>query len=87
MEYQDRISIINKIFEAIGGTQLQTGSDIWCDGEEILSPSENVITVVADLIDRIANNAVSCTGFYDPKEDERDNCVDDHTGMYYVTLS
>lgn len=87
MEYAQRIEIINHIFDAVGGTQPQDGTDIWSDGEKILSRSEDTITVIADLFDRIANNAVSCTGYYNPDEDRRDGCMDDHTGYYYVTLS
>lgn len=86
MTYDERVKIIDDIFVATGGTSPEDRK-IWCDGEEILSKDENVISAIADLIDMIANTAISCTGYYDPAEDERDGCVDEHTGYYYVTVS
>lgn len=87
MDYKERIDIIDQIIDAVGETRPRAENDIWSDGAEILSKSKETITAIADLFDRIADNPVSCTGYYDPTEDEHDECVDEHTGFHYVTLA
>lgn len=57
----------------------------WTDGEEILCKTEKQAEVIADLLEDMGFGLV-CTGYYDPKEDEKNNAVDNHTGYWYVSV-
>lgn len=57
---------------------------IWTDGTEILCAYEDMAEKIADILDAISGEPEAHTGYYDPFEDARDGCVDDHTGFYYV---
>ena len=58
---------------------------VWTDGDEILCEDEAVAECIADLVDALfGDHSFSHTGYYDPKKDERENAVDDHTGYWYV---
>lgn len=57
---------------------------IWTDGSELLVDDENIADIIADFIQSLGFD--SHTGYYDPEEDRRDNCIDDHTGWYYVDI-
>lgn len=59
---------------------------IWSDGEDILCDSEQCAETIADFIDAMYGVPVTATGYYDPKEDEMLNLVDDRTGYHYVTI-
>lgn len=58
--------------------------NVWYDGSEILCNSEELADMIADILDDISGEKLSHTGYYDPEEDARDNCVDIHTGWFYV---
>ena len=55
----------------------------WADGEEILCKTEEQAEAVADFLEDLGFECLN-TGYYDPAEDERDGCVDDHTGYWYI---
>lgn len=57
----------------------------WTDGDEILCKTEEAAEHLADFLEDIGFADVH-TGYYDPKEDARNNQVDDHTGYYYVGI-
>ena len=58
---------------------------LWYDGgDDILCRTEDHANAVADWLDGHGYEAV--TGYFDPAEDDRDNCRDDLTGWYYVTV-
>lgn len=58
--------------------------DVWTDGTEILCRTEELARMIADALDAVTGEAESHYSYYDPEEDERDGCVDDHTGWWYV---
>lgn len=57
---------------------------VWTDGSEILCESEVLAKTIADMLDYITGECESHYHYYDPEEDERGGCVDDHTGWWYV---
>lgn len=57
----------------------------WTDGDDILCETEAQAEHLADFLEDIGFDYVN-TGYYDPEEDKRENCVDDHTGFYYVGI-
>ena len=69
---------------------LQDNSDnnrhgFWTDEEEILCKTEAQAELVADFFEDLGFCDVQ-TGYYDPKEDEKNNEVDIHTGYWYVSV-
>ena len=64
---------------------------IWSDGEtEILVKTESAANTIADLIDALyraqGEEVLVNTGYYDPKEDKRNNEEDRYTGWWYVNI-
>ena len=61
--------------------------DIWYDSDkdEIMCRTEELANIIANIIEGISGEKEAHTGYFDPEEDERDNCVDENTGWYYVT--
>lgn len=65
--------------------EVEVPVDMWYDGSEyILCRTEVMADALADWLNEFDYDAA--TGYYDPEEDERDDCVDDHTGWYYVHI-
>lgn len=68
---------------------LQTCKDnkhgFWTDGYMILSKSKEQIDTLANFFEDMGLETV-LTGYYDPVEDEIDNCVDKYTDCYYVNV-
>ena len=60
--------------------------DIWYyeDADEILCRTEEQADAIAGILDDISGEHMAHTGYYDPEEDEKDDCVDGRTGWYYV---
>lgn len=59
--------------------------DMWYEGaDEILCRTEDIADALADWLDE--HGYCSTTGYYDPEEDEREGCVGQQTGWYYVTV-
>ena len=60
--------------------------DVWyyADADEILCRTEELADMIANILDRISGDPIAHTGYYDPEEDKKDNCVDDRTGWWYV---
>lgn len=59
---------------------------VWTTGEAIMCRTENAAESIADIMRNVFNLDVT-TGYYDPEEDEENNCVDESTGFYYVTTN
>ena len=55
----------------------------WTDGEEILCKTEEQAEAVADFLEDLGFEYLT-TGYYDPEEDKREGCVDEHTGYWYI---
>lgn len=76
------------IFEAVASSLSSKpgdGIDFWYDGgDDILCRTEAQASAMADWLDRYGYDAV--TGYFDPAEDKQQNCVDEFTGWYYVTV-
>ena len=59
--------------------------EVATNGDELLFRFESDCEYVADLLDYYLFECNEChTGYYDPEEDKRDNCVDANTGWYYI---
>ena len=59
--------------------------DVATNGDELLFKYRRDCEKIADLLDsNVFGWAESHTGYYDPDEDARDNCVDANTGWYYI---
>ena len=60
--------------------------DVWyyADADEILCRSEEQAERIADILDDISGEHMAHTGYYDPEQDEKDDCVDGRTGWYVV---
>lgn len=59
--------------------------DFWYDGgDDILCRTEALADALADWLDE--HGYCATTGYYDPANDEEENCVDELTGWYYVTV-
>lgn len=65
-------------------TEEKKATTIWTDGDEILCKTEDLADIIADVIDNLVGDSISHIGYYDPDEDKRDHCIDDHTGWWYV---
>lgn len=82
------------VFETIGAmlnaSKKNGTTDMWFDGERILSPNKSdinwLMTFFEELADETKVDFLTVTGYYDPEEDKRNNEVDDHTGMYYLEI-
>lgn len=57
---------------------------LWTDGDAVYADTEEKANSVADVIDSLGFTAV--TGLYQKDEDERDGCVDERTGWWYVEI-
>ena len=77
------------LFVTIAGTLPRHPSDkvdLWYDGGDyILCRTEEHANALADWLD-VHGGYCSATGYFDPAEDEKDGCVDDHTGWWYVAV-
>ena len=58
----------------------------WTDGSEILTDTQYEADTIADLFDELYGEGTVTTGYYDPKDDERNHEVDKYTGWYYVNF-
>ena len=86
----DNFQKAEMLFYAIIGALDDTEVDnpkFWTDAEKILCKDEAAINGIADLLDDVAGYGVCCTGYYDPEEDKRSDCVDEYTGYYYLELA
>lgn len=92
-EYEDSNRLYS-VFENIGAmlnASKENGTtDMWFDGERILSPNKSdinwITTFFEELIDETKVDFLTMTGYYNPEEDKRNNEVDNHTGNYYLEI-
>ena len=57
---------------------------IWMDDKGmILCKTETQADGIADFLEDLGFDYVR-TGYYDPAQDEKEGCVDEYTGFYYV---
>ena len=61
-----------------------TVNPMWFSGDSILCDTEERANIIADWLDEHGYEAV--TGWYDPREDIRNDAVDVLTGWYYVDV-
>ena len=69
-------------------------SCIWSDGDMIMVRDEDVCEFMADWIEvhclidgePLDNSSTVGTMYYDPYEDEKDDCVDEYTGWYCIDI-
>lgn len=64
--------------------------EIWSAGDELLCRTESAANTLADLLEQLyrtdGKEVTICTGYYDPKEDERNGEEDRFTGWWYVNM-
>ena len=65
--------------------EVEVVPDMWYDGENILCRTEEIADALMDWMES-HGIGLPCSGYYDPEEDEREDCVDDHTGWWYVSV-
>lgn len=56
----------------------------WSDGTDILCKTEEEARGVANFLEDMGFTSIS-TGYYDPDEDERNGCVDEKTGCWFIS--
>lgn len=88
---RDRISkvdaIVTDIMELLPKKADKIDDDrYWCDGEEILVPTEVEADVIADFFDELYDEGTVNTGYYDPFEDAKNHETDEYTGWHYVNF-
>ena len=64
--------------------------EVWSDGDQILCKTESAANALCDLLWQLYNAQGETTfdlhtGYYDPKEDERNHEEDRYTGWWYVS--
>jgi hypothetical protein len=58
-------------------------NDVWYDGEMILCKTEEIFNSFVNVFSSLDIGFV--TGYYDPVEDKRDECVNEYTGCWYIS--
>ena len=80
--------IIEKLPHNPPAKGLENDCPVWTDGSEILCRSEWLAMTIADVIDSLLGMQKGeyylHYHYYDPEEDEREGCIDSHTGWWYV---
>lgn len=59
-------------------------SSIWTNGEDILCKTAESAETIADFLENLGVLTDSCTGYFDPVEDQYNNETDECSGWYYV---
>ena len=64
--------------------------EVWNDGDQIMCKTESAANALCDLLWQLYNAQGETTfdlhtGYYDPKEDERNHEKDRYTGWWYVS--
>lgn len=54
-------------------------------GDEFLTETEEKADRIADFLEALGFDYAN-TGYYDPEEDQREGCVDNCTGKWYVSV-
>lgn len=78
-EFLSRLPMVPTVLRYTGKRNVY----FWFDGVEILCDCEITTDILADMI-RVVYGIDAHTGFYDPADDAREDCVDSHTGYYYI---
>lgn len=60
-----------------------SANDVWYDGEMILCESKETFDSFVTVLSCLEIGFV--TGYYDPEEDKRDDCVNEYTGCWYIS--
>ena len=84
--FQYAENLFTAIVEALNNTEVDSPK-FWTDGEKILSKDKAALNGIADMIDQLADYGICCTGYYDPEEDKRNDCIDEYTGYYWLELA
>ena len=64
--------------------ELHDKNVLWSNGCVFLTPSAAIADEIANWLDELGFCA--CTGYYDPEDDKRYDCVDECTGFYYTDI-
>lgn len=83
------IATFNDMIDALQKLCIESDNEpkFWTDGEKILSKDKAALNGIADMIDQLADYGICCTGYYDPEEDKRNDCIDEYTGYYWLELA
>lgn len=81
---------INWFYEISDRLRDYSDGDIWSAGDELLCKTESAANTLADLLEQLygaqGEEIIVNTGFYNPKEDKRNNEEDRFTGWWYVNI-
>lgn len=84
MDFIDR-RIWTYICQSLQDNEKNNRHGFWTDGYEILCKTEEQAEALANFLEDMGFDYVN-TGYYDPKEDEKNNEVDELTGWWYVSV-
>lgn len=87
-EWTNRVMYELNVFQILANSlprEPESDSAFWYDGgDDILCRTAELADTLADWLDD--HGYCSVTGYFDPVDDEREKCVDQLTGWYYVTI-
>ena len=76
--------LYDAIMETLSNNRNNDGKIYCIEGGDIICKTEAQANAIADLLDVAGYEAV--TGYYDPQEDQKNGCVDELTGHWYVSV-
>lgn len=83
MEFMDK-KIWSYLIESLLENEENNAHGFWTDGTDILCKTEEESKSVANFLEDMGFDSVS-TGYYDPIDDERNGCVDEKTGCWFIS--
>lgn len=75
-----------RIIEKAAAFNKEGTLSMWTDGNELLVSEEKQANMIYHGLDRLFGTHCFGTGYYDPKEDIAQDCVDRYTGWHYVDI-
>lgn len=75
-----------KVIEKAASLNKEGILPMWADGDQILVSEKKYADIIYHGLDRALGEHWFHTGYYDPKEDIAEDCVDKYTGWYYVEI-
>lgn len=83
MDFIDK-KIWTYLIESLLENEENNTHGFWTDGTDILCKTEEEAKSVANFLEDMGFDSIS-TGYYDPDEDERNGCVDEKTGCWFIS--
>ena len=86
IEIKVKVKAYDELLEALPAVppEFPDSYKIWRYADTILCAGERLANIIADMLDAIGYTAT--TGYYDPKEDTKNELCDAATGWWYVDV-